>query len=290
MAMPVQNGKLYVVATPIGNLSDISHRALEILQSVDLIAAEDTRHIRQLMQRYGITNKLTSLHQHNEAEASKILIKKLQQGLSIALVSDAGTPLISDPGLPLIKLAHQAEIIVSPIPGACALIAALSASGLPVSRFMFDGFLPRTSSARKSFFQDKLDYPYTWVVYESSHRIQAAMNDMAETLPARRPIVIARELTKMYETIANTTISQAVELFEQDKNMLRGEFVIIVAGAETEDKNKDISVEHEKLLRTLLKECSIKSAVAIAVELTGLKKRTLYQTALKLADSMQQRP
>ncbi len=285
MAMPEQNGKLYVVATPIGNLSDISQRALDLLQSVDLIAAEDTRHIRQLMQRHGITNKLTSLHQHNEAEASKVLIKKMQQGLSIALVSDAGTPLISDPGLPLIKLAHEAGMMVSPVPGACALIAALSASGLPASRFMFEGFLPRTSSTRKSFFHDKLDCPYTWIVYESSHRIQATIHDMTEIFPGQRPIVIARELTKMYETIINTTISQATELFEQDKNMLRGEFVIIVAGAKAEDKNKDISIEHEKLLRTLLKECSIKSAVAIAVELTGLKKRTLYQAALKLADS-----
>ncbi len=286
MAMSVQNGKLYVVATPIGNLSDISHRALEILQSVDLIAAEDTRHIRQLMQRYGITNKLTSLHQHNEADASRILIHKILQGRTIALVSDAGTPLISDPGLPLIRLAHEAGITVSPIPGACALIAALSASGLPVNRFMFEGFLPRTATARKSFFQDKLDCPYTWVVYESSHRIQAAIIDMAEILPGQRRVVIARELTKMYETIVNSTISQMVELFETEKNMHRGEFVMMVAGAEAIDKNQDLSIEHEKLLRTLLKECSIKSAVAIAVDLTGLKKRTLYQAALKLAESL----
>ncbi len=285
MTMPVQNGKLYVVATPIGNLSDISLRAIELLQSVDLIAAEDTRHIRQLMQRYGITNKLTPLHQHNEADASEILIKKIQQGLSLALVSDAGTPLISDPGQPLIKLAHNAGITVSPIPGACALIAAISASGLPVSRFIFEGFLPRTSSARKSFFQEKLDCPCTWIVYESSHRIQATIIDMAEILPGQRRIVIARELTKIYETVVNSTISQMVELFKTDKNMQRGEFVIIVTGAETIDKNKDISVEHEKMLRTLLKECTIKSAVTIAVELTGLKKRTLYQAALKLADS-----
>jgi len=286
MAMPIQNGKLYVVATPIGNLSDISHRALEILQSIDLIAAEDTRHIRQLLQHYGITNKLTSLHQHNEADTSKTLIKKIQQGLSIALVSDAGTPLISDPGLPLIRLAHEAGICVSPIPGACALIAAISASGLPINRFIFEGFLPRTATARKSFFQDKLDCPYTWVVYESSHRIQAAIIDMAEIFPGQHRIVIARELTKMYATIVNSTISQMLELFKTDKNMQRGEFVIIVAGAEAVDKNQDISAEHEKLLRILLKECSIKSAVAIAVELTGLKKRTLYQAALKIADSM----
>ena len=281
--MTNQNGKLYVVATPIGNLSDISYRAVEVLQTVDLIAAEDTRHVRQLLQHYGINNKLTALHQHNEDHASPQLIEKMQHGLSIALVSDAGTPLISDPGLPLIKLAKAAEITVSPIPGACALIAAISASGLPINRFMFEGFLPRTSSARKTFFLNKLDYPYTWVVYESSHRILATIKDMADILPGKRAIVIAREITKLYETIVNTTVSQALELFEQDENMQRGEFVIMIAGAEPTQNQKDISPEQEKLLTVLLQECSIKSAVAMAVEITGARKKTLYQAALKLS-------
>jgi 16S rRNA (cytidine1402-2'-O)-methyltransferase len=283
--MSNKNGKLYVVATPIGNLSDLSYRAIEILQSVDMIAAEDTRHVRQLLQHYGISNKLTPLHQHNEKHASPLLIEKMQQGLSIALVSDAGTPLISDPGLPLIKLAKAAEITVSPIPGACALIAAISASGLPVSQFMFEGFLPRTSSARKTFFQNKLDAPYTWVVYESSHRILATIKDITETLPGERTIVIARELTKLYETIVNTTVDQALELFESDKNMQRGEFVILVAGAEPTQNKNEISPEQEKILTVLLKECSIKSAVAMAVEITGARKKTLYQAALKLSES-----
>ncbi len=283
--MPNQIGKLYVVATPIGNLSDLSYRAVDILQSVDMIAAEDTRHVRHLLQHYGISNKLTPLHQHNEKHASPLLIEKMQQGLSIALVSDAGTPLISDPGLPLIKLAKAAEITVSPIPGACALIAAISASGLPVSQFMFEGFLPRTSSARKTFFQNKLDCPYTWVVYESSHRILATIKDITEILPGERTIVIARELTKLYETIVNTTVDQALELFERDKNMQRGEFVILVAGTEPTQNKNDISPEQEKLLTVLLKECSIKSAVAMAVEITGARKKTLYQAALKLSES-----
>jgi 16S rRNA (cytidine1402-2'-O)-methyltransferase len=250
-----------------------------------MIAAEDTRHVRQLLQHYGINNKLTPLHQHNEKHASPLLIEKMQQGLSIALVSDAGTPLISDPGLPLIKLAKAAEITVSPIPGACALIAAISASGLPVSQFMFEGFLPRTSSARKTFFQNKLDAPYTWVVYESSHRILATIKDITETLPGERTIVIARELTKLYETIVNTTVDQALELFESDKNMQRGEFVILVAGAEPTQNKNEISPEQEKILTVLLKECSIKSAVAMAVEITGARKKTLYQAALKLSES-----
>ena len=282
--MSNQNGKLYVVATPIGNLSDISYRAVEVLQTVDLIAAEDTRHVRQLIQHYGINNKLTSLHQHNEQHASPLLIEKMQQGLSIALVSDAGTPLISDPGLPLIKLAKASGITVSPIPGACALIAAISASGLPVHRFMFEGFLPRTSSARKKFFRNKLDCPCTWVVYESSHRILATIKDITEILPGERTIVIARELTKLYETIVNTTVFEALELFERDENMQRGEFVILIAGAEPAQNKNDISPEQEKLLTVLLKECSIKSAVAMAVEITGARKKTLYQAALKLSN------
>ena len=281
--MSNQNGKLYVVATPIGNLSDISYRAVEVLQTVDLIAAEDTRHVRQLMQHYGISNKLTSLHQHNEKHASPLLIEKLQQGLSIALVSDAGTPLISDPGLPLIKLAKAAEITVSPIPGACALIAAISASGLAVNQFMFEGFLPRTSSARKKFFQNKLDCPYTWVVYESSHRILATIKDITEILPGERDIVIARELTKLYETIIKTTVNQVLEFFKQDVNMQRGEFVILIAGDKPTQNRNELSQEHEKILTVLLRECSIKTAVAIAVEITGARKKTLYQTALKLS-------
>ncbi len=198
-------GKLYVVATPIGNLADFSFRAIEVLKQVDCIAAEDTRHVRMLLQHYGITNKLMSLHQQNEERLIPALLDKLHQGLSIALVSDAGTPLISDPGMPLVRAIKAAHIDVSPIPGACALIAALSVSGLPLNRFEFEGFLPRTSSARKTFFSSKLDCSNTWAFYEASHRILACLQDLLDIFPAEREVVIAREITKLHENILKTT-------------------------------------------------------------------------------------
>jgi len=275
-------GKLYVVATPIGNLADISFRAVEILKQVDLIAAEDTRHVKVLLQHYGITNKLVSLHQHNEDKASSVLLEKLRAGQSIALVSDAGTPLLSDPGMPLVKMVKDAGLDVVPIPGACALIAALSAAGLPVTRFSFEGFLPRTSSARKAFFLEKLIQPATWIFYESCHRILASLQDMAEILPLDRQIVIARELTKLHETIVKTSLGNALELVEQNDNMRKGELVVIVDGAVADKKEQIISSEQEKLLQVLLRECSIKTAVAMAVEITGVRKKFLYQAALAM--------
>jgi 16S rRNA (cytidine1402-2'-O)-methyltransferase len=277
-----QCGKLYVVATPIGNLGDISFRAVETLKQVDLIAAEDTRHVGMLLQHYGISNKRVSLHQHNEDKASQVLLEKLQAGLSIALVSDAGTPLLSDPGMPLVKLVKEAGLDVVPIPGACALIAALSAAGLPVSQFTFEGFTPRTSSARKSFFSERALSPVTWVVYESSHRILACLQDMAAVLPLDREIVIARELTKLHETIVKTTLAKALALVESDENMRKGEFVVIVDGAVIDKSEQELSPEHLRILAVLLKECSIKTAVALAVEITGVRKKLLYQAALAM--------
>lgn len=279
--MLTEFGKLYVVATPIGNLGDMSFRAVEVLKKVDLIAAEDTRHVKMLLQHYGITNKLVSLHQYNEDKASSVLLEKLREGQSIALVSDAGTPLLSDPGMPLVKMVKDAGLDVVPIPGACALIAALSAAGLPVTQFSFEGFLPRTSSARKAFFNERVLSPKTWVFYESCHRILASLQDMAEILPLDRQIVIARELTKIHETIVKTSLGSALQLVEQNDNMRKGEFVVIVDGAAVADKKEQIiTVEQEKLLRVLLRECSIKTAVAMAVEITGVRKKLLYQAAL----------
>ena len=280
--MSSECGKLYVVATPIGNLADISFRAVEILKQVDLIAAEDTRHVKMLLQHYGITNKLVSLHQHNEDRASAGLLEKLREGLSIALVSDAGTPLLSDPGMPLVKMVKDAGVDVVPIPGACALIAALSAAGLPVTQFTFEGFSPRTSSARKTFFSERLMCPTTWVFYESSHRILASLKDMAEVLPLDRQIVIARELTKLHETIVKTSLSNALKLVEEDGNMRKGEFVVIVDGATIDKKEQVITLEQQKILSVLLQECSIKTAVAMAVEITGVRKKLLYQAALDM--------
>ncbi len=273
-------GKLYVVATPIGNLADMTFRAVEVLKKVDLIAAEDTRHVKMLLQHYGITNKLVSLHQYNEDKASSVLLEKLRAGHSIALVSDAGTPLLSDPGMPLVKMVKEAGLDVVPIPGACALIAALSAAGLPVTRFSFEGFLPRTSSARKAFFSERVMAPKTWIFYESCHRILASLQDMAEILPLDRQIVIARELTKLHETIVKTSLGSALELVEQNDNMRKGEFVVIVDGAVADKNEQMINPEHKKLLQVLLQECSIKTAVAMAVAITGARKKLLYQVAL----------
>lgn len=282
--MTSEYGKLYVVATPIGNLADLSFRAVATLKEVDLIAAEDTRHVGMLLQHYGITNKLTALHQHNEEKAAVGLLEKLREGKSIALVSDAGTPLLSDPGMPLVKLVKEAGLDVVPIPGACALIAALSAAGLPVTQFTFFGFLPRTSSARKSFFTEQLNCPTTWVFYESSHRIMASLEDMATVLPLNRQIVIAREITKLHETIVKTSLAEALALVASNDNMRKGEFVVIVDGAEAVDKSEQLLTdEQDRILRVLLAECSIKTAVALAVEITGARKKTLYQAALAIA-------
>jgi 16S rRNA (cytidine1402-2'-O)-methyltransferase len=273
-------GKLYVVATPIGNLADMTFRAVEVLKKVDLIAAEDTRHVKMLLQHYGITNKLVSLHQYNEDKASSVLLEKLRAGQSIALVSDAGTPLLSDPGMPLVKMVKDADLDVVPIPGACALIAALSAAGLPVTQFSFEGFLPRTSSTRKAFFSERVMAPKTWIFYESCHRILASLQDMAEVLPLDRQIVIARELTKLHETIVKTSLGSALELVEQNDNMRKGEFVVIVDGAVADKNEQMITPEQKKLLQVLLQECSIKTAVGMAVEITGVRKKLLYQVAL----------
>ncbi len=278
-----QVGKLYVVATPIGNLADFSHRAEEILRQVDLIAAEDTRHIKMLLQHYGISKPVISLHQHNEEKQAPRLIQMLQQGQTIALVSDAGTPLLSDPGMPLVKLAREHDLPVSPVPGACALIAALSVAGLPMNRFTFEGFLPRTHSARKQFFTEKLTECSTWAFYESSHRILSCLQDMAEVIEDDREVVLARELTKLHETIIKWPIKKILAQVEEDANMRKGEFVVIVEGVKESKNQEGITDDEKKVLQILLKECPLKTAVAMAVELTGQRKKCLYQAALDMA-------
>ncbi|MBS4049691.1 MAG: 16S rRNA (cytidine(1402)-2'-O)-methyltransferase, partial [Methylomonas sp.] len=243
-----------------------------------------TRHAKLLLNHYGINKPLVSLHQHNEEHASQGLVDKIRAGESIALVSDAGTPLLSDPGLPLVKLAKQEGLDVVPIPGACALIAALSVSGLPITRFTFEGFPPRTASARKSFFQEKLVDATTWAFYEASHRIQATLTDLADIFPADHEIVIAREITKLHETILKAPLADAVRAVQNDDNMRKGEFVVIVAGRKTEADNRQLNDEQLKILRLLLKECSIKTAVALATEITGQRKKLLYQAALEIQE------
>lgn len=281
--MSTHYGKLYVVATPIGNLADITFRAIDTLKQVDLIAAEDTRHIQMLLNHYGISNKVTSLHQHNEEKAALVILDKLKAGLSVALVSDAGTPLFSDPGMPLVKLAKENHFDVIPIPGACAFITALSVSGLPITPCYFVGFIPRTSSARKTFFSEYRHYSMTWGFYESSHRILATLQDMIEIFPETHEIVIARELTKLHETVVKGSLSSLLELVTTNDNMRKGEFVVLVSGTIPEKKEAELTVEQENILRILLKECSIKTAVAMAVEITGVKKNILYQIALTIS-------
>ncbi|GFO73121.1 16S rRNA (cytidine1402-2'-O)-methyltransferase [Bathymodiolus japonicus methanotrophic gill symbiont] len=286
--MPNQHGKLYVVATPIGNLADFSLRAIETLQQVDLVCAEDTRHARTLLQHHGITTHCIALHQHNEQQKAAELIQQIQQGLSIAIISDAGTPMISDPGMPVVALAQTAGISVSPIPGACALIAALSASGLAVTQFSFLGFLPRTTNARISLFKQQKNNTATWVFYESCHRIAACLNDLASVLPASQEIAVAREITKLHETIIKSSIADMLTLFSQDSNMQRGELVVMVSGVKPDKNPAVLSEQQLNTLQVLLAECSIKTAVKIAVEITGARKKLLYQAALELSAAQEQ--
>jgi 16S rRNA (cytidine1402-2'-O)-methyltransferase len=283
--MSDQYGQLYIVATPIGNLADFSYRAVAILQQVDIIAAEDTRHTKVLLQHYAIVTPIVSLHQHNEARVSVSLVKKMQSGLSIALVTDAGTPLLSDPGMPLVKLAKEQGIRVSPIPGACALIAALSVSGLPVNHFYFEGFLPRTSTARKKIFLQQLDKVDTWIFYESSHRILPCLEDMATVFPLDRIVVIAREMTKFHETIIKDRLEHILKRVQYDATMKKGEFVVLVEGTKIAKKTQRITSEQTKLLQILLTECSIKTAALLASKITGIQKKTLYQVLLKLKNN-----
>jgi len=282
--MPDQYGTLYVVATPIGNLADFSLRAIETLQQVDLICAEDTRHARTLLQHHSISTHCIALHQHNEDHAAQGIIEKIQQGMSIAIISDAGTPLISDPGMPLVALAHASNIKVAPIPGPCALIAALSASGLPVTQFSFLGFVPRTSSARRHLFNEKKNDTETWVFYESCHRITDCINDLSSILPPERIIAVAREITKIHETIIKSSLQDMRALIETDNNMRRGELVIMITGAVIDKKEEGLTEQQLKTLKALLQECSMKTAVSLAVKITGVRKNLLYQTALKLGN------
>lgn len=276
-------GKLYIVATPIGNLADLSYRAVAVLKRVDLIAAENTQHVKTLLQHYGISNKLVALNQHNEAKTAPTLINKIKHGLTVALVSDAGTPLLSDPGMPLVKLARQQGLEVSPIPGACALIAALSVSGLPLSAFRYEGFPPRTSAARKAFFLRRKEEQATWVFYESSHRILASLEDLSAIIPSERKIVVARELTKLHETIVSDSLANVLAQVQSDSTMCKGELVVLVAGAVADKKSADLSAEQQRVLAVLLRQCPLKTAVALATEITGARKKLLYQAALKLS-------
>ncbi len=272
-------GRLYVVATPIGHLGDITLRALEILRQADLIAAEDTRHARRLLNHYGITTPPFSLHAHNEQDNTSALIEQLLSGRTIALVSDAGTPLINDPGFPLVAAAHQAGIPVVPIPGPCAAIAALSAAGLPTDRFVFEGFPPRTQSARRTYLERLREEPRTIVLYESSHRLEDCLMDLAAVFPASRRLVIAKELTKLHERLISTSVGEAFDLFKCHPEWKKGEFVLLLEGASSPAREQ-LTPEQLRILELLLEECPLSTAVSLAEKISGAPRKTLYRAAL----------
>jgi 16S rRNA (cytidine1402-2'-O)-methyltransferase len=274
---------LYVVATPIGNLEDFPPRAQRTLSAVDLIAAEDTRHSARLLQHFGILTPVTAFHEHNERDKSAELIAVLSKGQSLALISDAGTPLVSDPGYRLVRAAHAAGIRVVPLPGACAAIVALSASGLPSDRFAFEGFPPVKGAARRAWFEQLAHEPRTLVFYEGPHRIVESLGDMLAVFGAEREAVYARELTKQFETVRHASLGEISDFVSQDANQQRGEIVVLVHGAAP--AAAESGAEAERILRILLKELPVSQAAALAAEITGQKKNPLYELALKLKEA-----
>lgn len=282
----IEAGVLYVVATPLGNLRDISERAREVLADVDVIAAEDTRVSGQLLAHLGIASgRLLSLHEHNEAARVPALIDRLQRGATVALISDAGTPLISDPGFRLVGGARTAGLEVRPVPGPSALIAALSVAGLPTDRFVFEGFLPSRASPRRARLHELREERRTLVFYESSHRIEACLADMAEAFGRERRGVIARELTKRFEQTQGGGLAELVEWLAQDTNRRRGEFVVMVAGDDTVARDVE-SASLDSLLRVLVEELPTRQAADIAARVTGAPRQALYRDAQRIKKAL----
>ncbi|NMZ68626.1 16S rRNA (cytidine(1402)-2'-O)-methyltransferase [Pseudomonas peli] len=274
-------GSLYVVATPIGNLDDISTRALTILRSVALIAAEDTRHSARLMQHFGIGTPLVACHEHNERDQGGRFLARLLAGDDVALISDAGTPLISDPGYHLVRQARAAGIAVVPVPGACALIAALSAAGLPSDRFIFEGFLPAKAAGRRARLEQVKEEPRTLIFYEAPHRILECLQDMQSVFGDERLALLARELTKTFETLKGMPLAELAAWVAADSNQQRGECVVLVAGWQAPEGDEAVSAEAMRVLNLLLAEMPLKRAAALAAEITGVRKNLLYQVALE---------
>lgn len=277
------SAQLFVVATPIGHLDDMSYRAIDVLKSVSLIAAEDTRTSAQLMKHFNISTPLTACHEHNESNKIDILVQKLLNGEDMALISDAGTPLISDPGFKLVRAAQANGIRVIPVPGACAAIAALSAVGLPSDRFSFQGFLASKQSQRLQQLEKLKDETQTLIFYEAPHRILDSVKDMAGVFGADRPVGFAREITKTFETIKKMTLGELLEFIAADHHQQKGEIVLVVGGASEE---KDLEQEKlNQLLQRLLQDLSVKAASQLAADLTGIKKKIAYQRALELSQA-----
>ncbi len=273
-------GILYVVATPIGNLGDMVPRAVETLQTVALIAAEDTRHSSRLLSHFDIKTPCIAYHDHSDDSRVDQLIAKMHAGDSIALISDAGTPLVSDPGYRLVRSARLAEIQIIPIPGACAMIAALSAAGLPSDRFAFEGFLPAKQVARCTQLQLLATDSRTLIFYEAPHRILETLQDMRDVFGPGREVVIAREITKTFETIKGDNVAALVDWVAADSNQQRGEIVLLVHGAPKQE-NEAITPEQIHIMKVLLDELPVKQAASIGAKLTGLKKNFLYDWALQ---------
>ena len=275
------SGTLYVVATPIGNLQDITLRALDTLKSVDLVAAEDTRHTAGLLSHFGLHKKMLALHEHNERHAGEKILLALQAGQNVALVSDAGTPGISDPGAVLVDMAHAAGVNVVPLPGPCAAIAALSAAGLQQAHFLFYGFLPASGAQRRKVLDGLRETEATLVFYEAPHRVVESVRDLADTLGVERQVVFARELTKTFETLHRTSLGEAGAWLQADANRQRGEFVLLVEGY-APPAAAEVDTEALRVLQLLLNELPLKQAVKLATDITGAKKNALYQHALEL--------
>ncbi|HDR0998452.1 16S rRNA (cytidine(1402)-2'-O)-methyltransferase [Pasteurella multocida] len=273
-------GILYIVATPIGNLQDITQRALAIFEQVDLIAAEDTRHSGLLLSHYGIKKPFFALHDHNEQQKAHLLVEKLQQGQHIALISDAGTPLISDPGFHLVRQCRQAGIKVVPIPGACAAITALCASGIASDRFCFEGFLPAKSKARCDKLQNLAEEERTLIFYESTHRILDTLADIEKTLGAERYVVLAREITKTWEMIVGDNVANLRQWLGEDPNRTKGEMVLIIEG-KVKQETDEINPQALKALELISQSLPLKKAAAIVAEIYGYKKNALYQYGLE---------
>jgi 16S rRNA (cytidine1402-2'-O)-methyltransferase len=275
-------GILYIVATPIGNLDDMSMRAIAVLKSVQLIAAEDTRQSMRLLQHFNISTSLVAYHDHNEKNMTAKLINMLKEGKNIALISDAGTPLISDPGYFLVKTAHENHISIEPIPGACALIAGLSAAGISSVSFIFEGFLPAQAGARKTKLETLKTETRTLVFYETPHRIEESLKDLSAILGETRQACFCRELTKTFETIRKAPLGVLYDWVKNDANQTKGEYVLIVEGATVEDFSQQQFDKAFSHLKALLDDIPLKKAVKLAAELFGVSKNMLYDAALQL--------
>lgn len=276
-------GILYIVATPIGNLDDVSTRMLATLRAVDYIAAEDTRHSGRLLQHFSITTRMLALHEHNEAAAADKVIELLRQGQSIALISDAGTPLISDPGRHLVQQALSAGVRIMPIPGPSALITALSASGLLASQFIFEGFLPAKDNQRRQRLSALARETRTMVFYEAPHRIIAVLSDMMAIFGENRQAVLAKELTKLFETIKSAPLTELKQWLLAEPERMQGEFVVLVKGDELALTDNDLA-ESERILKILMTELPAKQAVSLTAKITGVRKNLLYKISLGEAE------